>query len=134
MSGGRALARILACGLLAAALLAAAPGGRAAAAPAFLSAVADLPLMPGLVEAPDRTVVFDTPGGRIVLAAAAGAVAEAAVRRYYRAALPGLGWTAVEGARGADRFVRDGEVLVVEYRRGEAGLVVRFSLSPAAPR
>lgn len=127
------MARLLASGLLAAALVAAAPGGRAGAAPAFLSALADLPLMPGLTESPDRTVVFDTPGGRIVLAAAAGAVDEAAVRRYYRAALPGLGWRAVAGASEADRFVRDGEMLLLEYGRGAGGLVVRFSLSPAKP-
>lgn len=127
------MARVLASGLLAAALLAAAPGGRAEAAPAFLSAVADLPLMPGLTESPGQTVVFDTPGGRIVRSAAAGALEEAAVRRYYRAALPGLGWTAVGAAGGSDRFVREGEALLLEYVRGGAGLVVRFSLSPAAP-
>ena len=99
----------------------AAPGG-----PRFVSGIADLPLMPGLSERPEQAVVFENRNGRIVRATAIGRLAKPAVRRYYRDALPALGWLPA----GADRFVREGELLRLELVSGDRGLAVRFSLSP----
>ena len=59
----------------------------------FVAGIDDLPLAPGLEEAPGA-VVFDKPDGRIVEADAGGRVPAAAVRAFYRAVLPAFGWTA----------------------------------------
>lgn len=118
------------------ALLAAAPMVRAGGAPkdaAFLSGIADLPLMRELDEQEASGLVFDTPAGRIVEAFATGPVSRAEVLSFYAATLPQLGWT----AEGEARFRREGEVLSLEFPDGDAAaagraLTVRFSLSPDA--
>jgi len=115
--------------LLAAALLAALLGGIAARAQdaQFLSTIEDLPLMPGLSEDADRSMVFDAPSGRIVETFATGRVGKDQVVDFYARTLPQLGWRADDGAR----FVREGEVLVLEFSGGGPALTVRFALSPA---
>src|SRR3546814_3202631 len=66
--------------------------GDAWAAEAFLSVADDIPLMSGLTENTDAATVFDKPAGRIVTAEAGGPVTIAAVRAFYAATLPQLGW------------------------------------------
>jgi hypothetical protein len=115
--------------LLAAALLAVLLGGSADACAQdaqFLSTIEDLPLMPGLTEDADRSVVFDAPSGRIVESFATGAVDRDRVIDFYARTLPQLGWRADDGAR----FVREGEVLVLEFLGGGPALTVRFALAP----
>ncbi len=92
----------------------------------FLSAIADLPLMPGLTEAAGSAMVFSKPQGRIVEVAAHGAVERAAVLGFYRRTLPQLGWR----PDGKDAFVRDRERLALEFSRKSGRLVVQFSLAP----
>lgn len=115
----------------------AAPGGGFAfgltqVAESFVTGFEDLPLMPGLTPAPDESVVFHNPTGRIVQAAARGRVPAAQVRAFYAETLPQLGWK----AGGPDRFVREGEALRIDFghRKGGAAagdeIVVRFVLSP----
>jgi hypothetical protein len=103
------------------------PGGAGAqAAERFFSAIADLPVMPGLVEVADARMVFDKPGGRIVQVAASGVVSRDDVLRFYTGVLPRLGWTrAADGA-----FRREGERLSLRMRTGDGALTVQFSLSP----
>lgn len=101
---------------------------------AFVSGIEDLPLMAGLVEAPDDALVFDSPVGRIVEAYASGDVTVGAVLDFYGAALPQLGWRSLE--RG--RFRREDEILRLEFPQADSGerktdLVVRFALRPAGP-
>ena len=105
-------------------LLGQAAGG--ARAEGFLSAIPDLPLMPGLVELAERGVVFDKAGGRIVEAYAQGEVAGAAVRRFYGDTLPQLGWQASP----AGSFLREGEKLEVAVLSEGGGTLVRFTLKP----
>ncbi len=98
----------------------------AALADAFVPGTEDVPLMPGLAPVAGSSVVFDKPEGRIVEAQAAGKVARAAVRGFYEASLPRLGWTAA----GADAWRREGEVLRLDYREERGILTVGFTLSP----
>ncbi len=100
--------------------------GHAQTAPGFLTAIADLPLTPGLAERVEDGVVFENRDGRIVRATAVGRVSEPAVRRFYRLALPALGWEPA----GTDRFVREGEVLRLELVPDDGRLTVRFALAP----
>ena len=92
----------------------------------FLTDVDDLPLAPGLVEDPAARVVFDKPAGRIVEAAASGAVSAGAVTRFYTQTLPGLGWT----ARAGDVWVRGDEVLRLQVEQAGPPVIVRFSIAP----
>jgi len=111
-----------------------APGARAGDQdPAFVDGIEDLPLMPGLRERAERTLVFDTPQGRIVEAFASGTVAPGAVLDFYAETLPQLGWR----RDGEALFRRAGEVLALEFSaspKDGTGVQVRFSLSPAGTR
>ena len=100
--------------------------GQVWAAPGFLTAIADLPLSPGLAERIEDGVVFENRAGRIVRASAVGRISESAARRFYRIALPELGWAPA----GADRFVREGEMLRLEFALNDGRLTVRFTLAP----
>jgi len=104
--------------------------GALAADPAYLTAVADLPLPPGMVEDLDAGVSFDKPEGRIVEAVARGGATSADVAEFYRAALPGLGWQALAGGAPGLRWQRSGETLSVDIVDGSNPLVVRFSIAP----
>jgi hypothetical protein len=101
-------------------------GARAEAHAAYLAAVADLPLMPGLAEVPEAGLVFDQPSGRIVEAYAQGAVSRAAVRAFYLDTLPNLGWRAKAEAL----FQREGEELRLDISGDDGALIVRFTLRP----
>lgn len=92
----------------------------------FLQDIDDVPLAGGLSEDRTAALVFDKPAGRIVEAEAAGAVAEEAVRDFYAATLPQLGWEAI----GADRFRRGEETLSLSYSRSGGGLIVHYTLQP----
>ena len=96
----------------------------------FVAGIDELPLAPGLEEAPGA-VVFDKPGGRIVEADATGDVsAAAAVRSFYDSVLPAFGWTAA----GDLDFVRGGETLAIEIAERDGTLGVHFSISPRGER
>jgi hypothetical protein len=124
---GRPTTAIIALSLtLTLAALPAVPGARADGHGAYLAAVTDLPLMPGLAEVPEAGVVFDQPSGRIVEAYAQGAVSRAAVAAFYLGTLPNLGWRAKAEAL----FQREGEELRLEISGDDGALVVRFTLQP----
>jgi hypothetical protein len=98
----------------------------AALADAFVPGTEDVPLMPGLTPVAGSSVVFDKPEGRIVEAQASGKVTRPAVRAFYDASLPRLGWSAA----GGDAWRREGEVLRLDYREERGFLTVGFTLSP----
>ena len=98
--------------------------------PEYLTAVADLPLPPGLVEEVGAGISFDKPEGRIVEALARGAVAKTDVAAFYRATLPGLGWKPLADDQAGSRWQRGGEVLSVDIVDSGNPLLVRFSIAP----
>lgn len=100
---------------------------RAETPPRFFETLYDVPVMPGLQELPEKALVFDKPSGRIAQAgAAARDVPEQAIKAFYAAALPQLGWAPA----GADSWRRDGEKLVFSYARQGPYGVVQLTLSP----
>ena len=121
-----ALSLVLALGALAFGVLPADRKARAEDPAAYLAAVADLPLMPGLAEVAEAGLVFDQPSGRIVEAYAQGAVSRAAVRAFYLDTLPNLGWRAKAEAL----FQREGEELRLDIAGDDGALIVRFTLQP----
>lgn len=95
----------------------------------FLSIADDLPLMPGLQEAVEAAVVFDTAVGRLAETQAAGAPSPADISEFYAATLPQLGWTRLDD----DRYRRGEEVLRLYLTPASGGgTAARFALSPAA--
>lgn len=92
----------------------------------FLSIAEDVPLMPGLAESPDAATVFDKPAGRIANTEAKGAVAAAAVRQFYAATLPQLGWETLA----PERYRREAEQLRLSFTGRDGALTVRFELLP----
>lgn len=93
----------------------------------FFSSVPDMPLMDGLTELTDQTVVFDKPEGRIVESVALiEGPAPDNVLRFYNETLPQLGW-----ARIADlSFRREHEVLKVFVEANEGKNFLRVNIAP----
>jgi len=95
----------------------------------FFSGIEALPLMPGLKEIPDATLIFDSPSGRIVETYAAGVISTEAMAYFYSSSLPQLGWSTL----GASSFQREGEVLEIHTIgpvAADGSRTVRFSISP----
>ena len=93
----------------------------------YLSYLPDVPLMAGLTELPDQSVVFDKAEGRVVeTAVLAPSDSEKRVFEFYGKTLPALGWERLK----PDRFLRNNEQLVVKWEKVQDGALVRFSLSP----
>lgn len=93
----------------------------------FFEALGDVPLMPGLAEAPDESIVFDQPGGRIAESAGVSSSLELSdITGFYGRVLPQMGWVPV--AEGV--FARGGESLTMRVESKDGLRVVRFSVSP----
>ncbi|HOO81614.1 MAG TPA: hypothetical protein PK513_03835 [Alphaproteobacteria bacterium] len=93
----------------------------------FFEVLDDVPLMPGLIELPERSMSFDKPGGRVVESVAEmAAMSVDSVRAYYASVLPQFGWNPV----GGDQFIRNGERLEMMFE-DEAGIIIlRLSIQP----
>jgi glucose/arabinose dehydrogenase len=86
---------------------------------AFLTAIDDVPLAPGLVERPETLAVIEGPEGRILTVQAAGAIEAAALTAFYDAALPALGFE-----RTGQTYIRARQRLSLAFRRDEKGLLL----------
>src|SRR5690606_32279159 len=94
--------------------------------PGFFNDLQDVPLMPGLSEMLDRSLVFDKPEGRIVETTASADTAPEAIRAFYERTLPQLGWTQVT----RESFIRQDEELTMQVAREGGFSVVRFLVEP----
>ena len=92
----------------------------------FVSGIADLPLMPGLEEIEESAMVFSKPEGRIVEVMARGAVTREAASAFYDQTLPQLGWR----PHRAGDWRRENEILRLDMKDGEYGVVIQFTLTP----
>jgi hypothetical protein len=97
-----------------------------AVAAAFFSAIEDMPLAPGLTEAPGASTVFDKADGRIVQLVATGPVTQDQVLRFYADALPQLGWRQAD----ARTWRREAERLTIEVRPKGRDAELRISITP----
>jgi hypothetical protein len=105
--------------------------GAFAAESRFFSALNDVPLMPGLYELTEETVVFDKPEGRIVESSAVSETEKTnEIRAFYGSVLPELGWDAQTGSEGTDSYLRQGEKLTLTLEARDQLNIVHFSLSP----
>lgn len=103
-------------------------GAGLAAESRFFSEMNDVPIMAGLYELPDETVVFDKAEGRIVESAAASETENAnQIKGFYDATLPQLGWQRL----GPESYARDGEKLTLRLESRGNVQVLRLTLTPA---
>lgn len=94
----------------------------------FLSAIKDVPLMPGMHEDTERTFVFDKPEGKIVeTVIVLNVVTLAQAQEFFSENLPPLGWERT--ANGT--FLRDGERLTIAADSGQDPAALRVTLAPA---
>ena len=98
--------------------------------PLYVPGTEDVPLMPGLAADETASLVFDKPQGRIVEAAARGAVSRRAVMAFYAESLPQLGWRRIAGNAANKSFERDGERLSLDFDGRDGNLQVAFTLAP----
>lgn len=92
----------------------------------YLSGISDLPLPDGLVEAKDKSTVFDSAVGRIVTAYATGQLTADKVHDFYESTLPQLGWNETDEGN----WRRQNQVLKIDVLGPEAGPVTTtFTLS-----
>lgn len=93
----------------------------------FFASIQDMPLMPGLVELPDQTVIFDKPEGRIVESVASmEALSPEAIKAYYESALPQLGWQPVAD----NSFIRKAERLQLGFESYGGENYLRLMVAP----
>ncbi len=92
----------------------------------YLSGISDLPLPDGLVEAKDKSTVFDSAVGKVVTAYASGPGTAAAVHDFYESTLPQLGWEETDEGN----WRRENETLKIDVLGPDAGPVTAtFTLS-----
>lgn len=112
-------------------IVVAAPAGAQAQEPRFFSELNDIPLMPGLYELAEDTVVFDKPEGRIIESAAASETETInKINEFYDSALPQLGWIRVAAPDGGAAYIRQDEALRLRLETREGVNVVKLMVSP----
>ena len=93
----------------------------------FFESIQDLPLMPGLIERADATLVFDKPEGRVIESVAEmQSLSDEQVRQYYASSLPQFGWEMA----GEDIFVRQNEALQLAFESDSGYEILRIMISP----
>ena len=95
-----------------------------------------IPLMTGLVENNDESMLFDSPEGRIINAQASGVLAATKVYEYYRVVLPSLGWnvekdtTCGVNVNYCIKATRDSESLLLDITSTVQKSIVTYALAP----
>jgi hypothetical protein len=102
-----------------------------------VAGVLGLPVMPGLRERTDETILFDKPEGRLleaqlVPATAAPAMEADDIAAWYRQALLSNGWSAQPSdSEGVHLYVRRGESLHINIVKTDSQLTLNLSLAPS---
>ncbi len=92
----------------------------------YSTLIDDLPLMQGMVENQDKSLVFEKPTGRIIEAFAVINAKKDAITTFYKKNLPALGWK----HQSELNFSRDGEQLTIFIKKSDKQHEIRFLLKP----
>jgi hypothetical protein len=93
----------------------------------FFETLQDVPVMPGLTELEDYTLVFDKPEGRIIeMVARIDGASVSDVRDYYRRSLPQLGWVMAS----QDSYTRGEEHLSLNFESEQNDSFLRMTVQP----
>ncbi len=100
---------------------------RAEEAQQYLRYLSDIPILEKGEELEEQAIVFDKAEGRVVEEVVfVPHFDQKKIKNFYMVALPALGWKAVY----PERFLRNGEQLIVKIEKADGGVFVRFALSP----
>lgn len=101
---------------------------RADSQPRFFESLYDVPIMPGLQEAPNYALVFDTPDGRVAEAAAliSPGMPDQTVNDFYARVLPQLGWQ----VQPSGRYFRASDELVLDLKDQGGQRLLHLTLGP----
>ena len=98
------------------------------AAISFLQYIDDVPLMEGLYESTEESMVFEKPEGRIVKTTALSqSLNVQSIEKFYAIALPQLGWHEVS----ENTYLRQDEKITIRYARDSDYTLVYFTLEPS---
>lgn len=98
-----------------------------ASAPRFFAHLSDIPLMADMEEITEQSVIFDKAEGRIIQSSAfTQNDSVKAIRSFYEATLPQLGWQKIS----PDSFVRNEELLHFTINTEGAYRIIHFTVSP----
>ena len=92
----------------------------------FFSFMKDVPVMQGMYEHPDETILFDKPSGRIVEHTASTPATQQEITAFYDEILPQLGWHKKQ----KHHYIRGSEQLHLYFTSHNTHQVIRFVLSP----
>ena len=92
----------------------------------FVEGIDDLPIFGNMKNTKESLVVFDTNEGRLVKTEIYGEAELEQARRFYDSILPNLGWKAEE----TDSFIREKEVLTINYKENKKNLLIIFKILP----
>lgn len=89
------------------------------------------PIMAGLVESYAKIVMFDKPEGRIIESEVAGPGTVEAAKEFYDESLNQIGWNLLpNGEENTLKFVKEGELLSLEFGASQNYVVINISLVP----
>ena len=94
----------------------------------FFNSLPDFPLMPGLIELEERSLSFDKPEGRILIAVASvdAFVDDSQLESFYSQSLPQFGWAEVAPFS----YVRGNEKLGMEILLDGEQRLLEVTISP----
>ena len=91
-----------------------------------------VPVMDGMAQTDDGSLIFDKPGGRILEATIIGPVDHLSAMRFYDQTLRSLGWSPVgPAATGKAQYAREDEALQIEQLDANGDTTLIFRLNPA---
>ena len=89
------------------------------------------PIMEGLAESMTKIVMFDKPEGRIIESEVAGPGTAGAAKEFYNESLSQIGWNLQpNGDENILKFVKEGELLSLEFSASKNFVVINISLAP----
>lgn len=94
----------------------------------FFQYMNDIPLMDGLYESTEETMVFEKAEGRIVKTTALSkTLKKDSIVKFYAIALPQLGWHAT----GENTYLRQDEQITIRFAEDSEYTLVYFTLEPS---
>ncbi len=105
-----------------------AAGEQGSVAQSFFQYMNDIPLMDGLYESTEETMVFEKPEGRIVKTVALSkTLKKDSIAKFYAIALPQLGWHATA----ENIYIRQDEQITIRFAEDSEFTLVYFTLEPS---
>lgn len=99
---------------------------------AFYETIDDIPVLTGLLELTDNSVVYDKPQGRYIqMVLFSDSLPAERIKSFFAASLPQLGWAPSKNLDQTIHFTRGKEQLRLDLSTYHQDQTITFTLSPA---